>query len=48
MTLFRRFAVGSRMVRAGQPYEEGEAGSTVTVLSLPGRRAAGGRPQGRP
>jgi hypothetical protein len=27
---------------------EGEAGSPVTVVSLPGRRAAGGRPQGRP
>jgi hypothetical protein len=26
----------------------GEAGSPVTVVSLPGRRAAGGRPQGRP
>jgi hypothetical protein len=27
---------------------DGEAGSPVTVVSLPGRRAAGGRPQGRP
>jgi hypothetical protein len=27
---------------------EGETGSPVTVGSLPGRRAAGGRPQGRP
>jgi hypothetical protein len=27
---------------------EGEARSPVTVLSLPGRRAAGGRPQSRP
>ena len=26
----------------------GEAGSPVTVVSLPGRRAAGGRPQGWP
>jgi hypothetical protein len=27
---------------------EGEAGIRVTTASLPGRRAAGGRPQGRP
>ena len=27
---------------------EGEAGSPVTVVWLPVRRAAGGRPQGRP
>jgi hypothetical protein len=30
------------------PEVEGEAGMPVTVVSLPGRRAAGGRPQGRP
>jgi hypothetical protein len=29
-------------------WREGEAGNPVTVVSLPGRRAAGGRPQGRP
>jgi hypothetical protein len=27
---------------------KGEAGSPVAVVWLPGRRAAGGRPQGRP
>jgi hypothetical protein len=27
---------------------EGEVGSPVTAVSLPGRRAAGGRPRGRP
>jgi hypothetical protein len=27
---------------------EGETGSPVAVVWLPGRRAAGGRPQGRP
>jgi len=27
---------------------EGEAGTPVIIVSLPGRRAAGGRPQGRP
>ena len=27
---------------------EGMAGSQMTIESLPGRRAAGGRPQGRP
>jgi hypothetical protein len=30
------------------PEVEGEAGMPVTVVSLPGRRAASGRPQGRP
>ena len=30
------------------PIVEGEAGAPATVESLPGRRAAGGRPQGRP
>jgi hypothetical protein len=33
---------------AKAPGVEGEAGSPVAVVSLPGRRAAGGRPQGRP
>jgi hypothetical protein len=31
-----------------RPVPEGEAGTPVTVVSLPGRRAAGGHPQGRP
>jgi hypothetical protein len=33
---------------AGAGCVDGEAGTPVTVVSLPGRRAAGGRPQGRP
>jgi hypothetical protein len=33
---------------SSMPAVEGEAGMPVTVVSLPGRRAAGGRPQGRP
>jgi len=32
----------------GSTWVEGGAGTPVTVVSLPGRRAAGGRPQGRP
>jgi hypothetical protein len=36
------------MVRLRQFGYDGEAGSPVAVVSLPGRRAASRRPQGRP
>jgi hypothetical protein len=32
----------------GSTWMKGEAGTPVTAVSLPGRRAASGRPQGRP
>jgi hypothetical protein len=45
----RGFLAGAaRRDCSGSPWCEGEAGSPVTVVSSPGRRAAGGRPQGRP
>jgi len=37
-----------RLTASDLPGAKGEAGTPVTVASLPGRRAAGGRPQGRP
>jgi hypothetical protein len=40
--------LGGRRDCSGFPWCEGEAGAPVTVVALPGRRAAGGRPQGRP
>jgi hypothetical protein len=36
------------MKLAGLARALGEAGARVIVVSSPGRRAAGGRPQGRP
>jgi hypothetical protein len=39
---------GRCLMAFGITSREGEAGSPVAVVWLPGRRAAGGRPQGRP
>jgi hypothetical protein len=44
----RLFDCGASRRRVALKLCEGEAGAPVTVVSLPGRRAAGGRPQGRP
>jgi len=38
----------SPLVHAGVERSDGEAGSPVAVVSLPGRRAAAGRPQAGP
>jgi hypothetical protein len=39
---------GASSLRNSRPAREGGAGSPVAAVSLPGRRAAAGRPQGRP
>jgi hypothetical protein len=44
----RRFRLCGLPDACGSTWVKGGAGTPVTVVSLPGRRAAGGRPQGRP
>jgi hypothetical protein len=48
MLLPQRGLRGMFVTAPAPPGREGEAGARVVVVSLPGRRAAGGRPQGRP